>query len=276
MLKIDGKGWLEGENVIKKPTPHLSAGAENDLTFIVEHFTAGTSAEGAVNWLTDKSRTNGLSSAHLVIGQDGRIWQLAPFTAVTWHAGDGTWPKGVGRVNYRSIGIEHSNAGKLTRRGDGRWITWYNGVIPDEQVVVLKHKFENSESGWHIYDQRMIDRSLEAQAAIIAKYPSIRQIVGHDDVAFPRKTDPGPAFPMYRFQELLQGRSDDSAKGAKFTVVASSLNVRGGAGLEFGTVSWSPLLKGTKVEVLQTAGDWSYIAFNSQNGWVSTRYLQPA
>jgi N-acetylmuramoyl-L-alanine amidase len=275
MLKIDNKGWLEGDDVIKKPTPHFSKGVTNEAGFIVEHFTAGMNAEPAVAWLTDPTRTSGLSSAHLVIGQGGRIWQLAPFTAVTWHAGDGTWPKGVARVNYRSIGIEHSNAGKLTRRADGRWITWSNNVVPDNEVVLLKHKFEASEQGWHIYDPAMVERSLEVQALIIAKYPSIKQIVGRDDVAYPRKTDPGPAFPMYRFQELLHGRAHEGARGDKYLVIASTLNVRGGPGLEHATVSWSPLPKGTRVEVLQTAGEWSYVALNAQNGWVSTRYLQP-
>lgn len=275
MLSIGRDGWLEGDRVFRKPTPHFTRDAENALDFIVEHFTASLTAAPAVNWLTDPTRTGGLSSAHLVIGRDGTIWQLAPFTAVTWHAGDGTWPKGVARVNHRSIGIEHTNAGALTRRADGKWVTWSNHVVPDAEVVVLTHKFETAERGWHLYDLAMIERSLEVQALLVARYPTILQIVGHDDVAFPRKTDPGPAFPMFRFQELLQGRDGASSNGRKFVVVASSLNVRGGPGLGHGIVSWSPLRRGTKVDVLQTAGDWSYIGLDGRNGWASTQYLQP-
>ena len=213
MFTIDRDGWLEGEGVIRKPTPHYTRDAVNALEFIVQHFTASLAAVPAVNWLTDATRTSALSSAHLVIGRDGTIWQLAPFTAVAWHAGDGTWPKGVARVNYRSIGIEHTNAGMLSRRADGQWITWSNHVVPEKEVVVLTHKFQDAERGWHIYDAPMIERSLAVQALLIETYPTLRQIVGHDDVAYPRKTDPGPAFDWARLSGLagatMLPRDDD-------------------------------------------------------------------
>ena len=34
-------------------------------------------------------------------------------------------------------------------------------------------------------------------------YPTIYEIVGHDDIAPTRKTDPGPAFPMERYVGVL-------------------------------------------------------------------------
>ena len=49
-------------------------------------------------------------SAHYLIGERGRVWQLVPEAARAWHAGAGRWGA-VRDVNSRSIGIELANRG---------------------------------------------------------------------------------------------------------------------------------------------------------------------
>ena len=61
-------------------------------------------------------------------------------------------------------------------------------------------------------------------------------------------------------------------------VDATSLNVRGGPGIEFEKMDWEPLTGGTMVHVLEQDQDqqgqtWSYVAAGDNRGWVSDRYL---
>lgn len=60
-------------------------------------------------------------------------------------------------------------------------------------------------------------------------------------------------------------------------VTASSLNVRKGAGTEFGVCSFSPLKKNTEVNVcdsVSVSGDkWYYIKYNGKYGFVSAKYI---
>jgi putative chitinase len=61
----------------------------------------------------------------------------------------------------------------------------------------------------------------------------------------------------------------------RYTVTASSLNVRSGPGSGNPTVAGSPLPQGTVVQALQTQDGWTRIAAPVA-GWVSAQYLQPA
>ena len=84
-----------------------------DHRYLVMHYTAGGSADGAIRTLTDPAVK---ASAHLVIAADGEITQLVPFDRVAWHAGVSSW-QGLTRLNGHSIGIELDNAGMLTPQG---------------------------------------------------------------------------------------------------------------------------------------------------------------
>ncbi|MFC1492026.1 N-acetylmuramoyl-L-alanine amidase, partial [Nitrospinota bacterium] len=74
--------FLEGKSVDRTETPNR--GGEITPRLLIFHFTAGKSAESAIRWLCDPEAR---ASAHLVIGREGRITQLAPFNIKTWHAG---------------------------------------------------------------------------------------------------------------------------------------------------------------------------------------------
>lgn len=168
-----------------------NAGETMAPRLIVVHFTAGTTAEGAVAWLRDPASQ---VSAHLVVARsDGAVTQLVSFDRVAWHAGRSEW-NGETDVNRFSIGIELDNAGRLERR-DGAWRNYAGAVIPDDEVVIATHRNERVEAGWHRFSDAQLAALVEAVAAIRAAYP-IEAIVGHDEIAPGRKADPGPAFPM--------------------------------------------------------------------------------
>ncbi len=75
---------LVGDPVSFRPTPNV--GGALAARYLVLHFTAGRSLETSVESLCTQ-KPQGNASAHLVLGRDGRIVQLAPFNVVTWHAG---------------------------------------------------------------------------------------------------------------------------------------------------------------------------------------------
>ena len=106
--------------------------------YLIMHYTAGSSAEGSVSWMCNPAAK---AAAHLVIGRDGSLTQLAPFKRITWHAGKSEW-EGRSGLNGFSIGIELDNAGKLERVGS-RWISAVSKrAYPDDDVLVANHKHD--------------------------------------------------------------------------------------------------------------------------------------
>ncbi|MGV6848046.1 MAG: N-acetylmuramoyl-L-alanine amidase [Marinibacterium sp.] len=144
--------------------PHLSpnfgprrGGARPDL--IVLHYTAMASVRAALDRLCDPGAE---VSAHYLIGERGRIWQLVDEDMRAWHAGAGRWHD-VTDVNSRSIGIELANPG--------------NHPFPAPQMTALE----------------------DLLRGILTRH-RIRPdgVIGHSDMAPGRKSDPGPRFDWAR------------------------------------------------------------------------------
>ncbi len=109
-------------------------------------------------------------------------------------------------LNPVSIGIEIVNAGKLSKNGNGDWITWSGQKISPDQVMIARHKNETSDAGWHIYTTEQINVVVEIGTTLNEQYKFL-DFLGHDDVSPDRKVDPGPAFPMNSVQSRIIGRS---------------------------------------------------------------------
>ncbi len=159
--------------VIDHPSPSFGerrGGARPDL--IVLHYTAMHSAEAALERLCDRSAE---VSAHYLVCERGRVWQMVPEEARAWHAGAGRWGR-VEDVNSRSIGIELANTGAHP--------------FPDPQMVALAALMRGIMARWNIPPQR---------------------VIGHSDMAPHRKHDPGPRFDWRRLAR--QGLSVWPAEG---------------------------------------------------------------
>lgn len=107
-------------------------------------------------------------SAHCLIKRDGHILQFVPFDKRAWHAGISSF-QGVSRCNDYSIGIELEGADD----------------IPYTQIQY---------------------QSLSALTKeLMQHYPEITlgRIVGHNDIAPGRKTDPGIAFNWPQYRQML-------------------------------------------------------------------------
>ena len=242
--------------------------------YLVMHYTAVTTAQSTKNWFQNP---NAQASAHLLIERDGTITQFAPFNIVTWHAGKSGW-KGLNGLNNFSIGIEMVNGGRLMQSG-GKWVCPVDlKNVPDAEVVLATHKNESKEAAWHEYTSEQLEAAIEIAALLVRTY-SLKDVVGHDDIAPLRKSDPGPAFPMGSFRSKAMGRQDETID--EF-ITSALLNIRSGPGSTFNTLT-EALPEGTPVLVLKTEGTWSFVEVLQEvngimdlEGWVSSKFLSRA
>ncbi len=153
-------------NITKHISPNQSD-RKRGVDMIVVHATAGQGLDSAVEWMCNpKSKV----SAHYCIGKDGKIIQLVDTDKKAWHAGPSSWI-GQNDLNENSIGIE------LVNLNDGK------ENYPMPQLEALRDLIKE----------------------IQLKYPAIpyERIVGHDQIAPGRKTDPGILFPWVTLGVLL-------------------------------------------------------------------------
>jgi len=146
--------------VLSCPSPNHGPrreGARPDL--VVIHYTAMQTAADALERLCDPLSE---VSAHYLIGEQGRIWQMVDESLRAWHAGAGRWGA-VCDVNSRSIGIELANAG--------------DHPFPDPQMTALEDLLTGVMARWAIAPER---------------------VIGHSDMAPLRKSDPGSRFDWRR------------------------------------------------------------------------------
>lgn len=246
-------------------------------TLLVMHYTASGS-----DALTDakyfESRSKKQASAHLILGREGKLFQSVSMDNIAHHAGRSVW-RGRTGCNKFSIGIEIDNWGPLDRGPDGLYRSWPGTVVPEELVFDGKHKNGGNKEFWELYPEQQLAALSELTECILEAYPTIKDIAGHDDIAPNRKQDPGPAFPLKRYTDLLSRLDDDSP--IPMEVWASSLNIRAEPGGE--KLDEGPLDKGSEVEVLVDAGDWSYVNVKTLRGlpvdheitgWVFDKYLR--
>lgn len=221
MLVRDHKLFTDAGDPVPYREAYCKSGKLVAPRFLIIHWTGGSSFDNAVTWLTrkpkPKSESKG-SSAHVVIGRGGEIAQLVPFDVRAWHVGvskyDAVTREGVPHtyehMNNDAIGLELVNVGGLHRTAVGYAVPSTGKPVGGDDVVIAEHKLGSHHKAWQAYTEEQIAAAYEVCEALIDAYPSIEDVLGHDDVAWPRgrKPDPGPAFPMAQFRGWLFGRGE--------------------------------------------------------------------
>ena len=145
-------------------SPNFSTNKRNikNIKFIIIHYTGMKSEIKAINRLTDdKSKV----SCHYFIKKNGQIICMVPENYIAWHAGVSSWKK-IKRLNNYSIGIEIQNSGNI--------------------------------SGLPNYKKIQINSLIKLCKFLKKKYNILPQnILGHSDIAYERKQDPGAKFPWH-------------------------------------------------------------------------------
>lgn len=276
-------GWNEAMTRPLKISRHRLAGhwhtASMDVGaallephYVMLHYTAQGDGVGTRDWMLlsphRKQRLAGAAaplyaSAHLVIDRDGSIWQIVPFDRQARHAGVSHW-RGLTRLNRYAIGIELANYGWLDRHGDGSFGRSDTPRFDPADVVVapMPHLGEahlGEDKGWEPFPEVQLTALERVVRALLRRYPTIAEVIGHQDVAPGRKFDPGPAFPMQRFAALLDSRGDDPQRPPERLVARTSLFPRQSPGLVEGALLGEPLAAGTRLERLDSRDGWVYV-----------------
>ena len=143
----------------------------NQIKFIIFHYTGMKNELKAIKRLTSiKSKV----SSHYLIKNNGEIVVIVPDLYIAWHAGISSW-KNFRSLNKNSIGIEISNPG---------------------------HNFNYKK-----FSNKQIESIKKLSKFLIKKYNiSQKSILGHSDIAFDRKKDPGEKFPWKYLAKFKIGK----------------------------------------------------------------------
>ena len=173
------QGWLQ--NVQHQASAHCDQREQNEISLLVIHNISLPAGQFGGNYITDlfmgrldpcadesfKDIYQLRVSAHCLIRRNGEIIQYVPFEQRAWHAGVSNY-LGKEKCNDFSIGIELEGCDDIP--------------------------YTNEQ-----YQQLIKVTKLLQQA-----YPAIiDNIVGHNDIAPQRKTDPGPAFDWSYYKAQL-------------------------------------------------------------------------
>ena len=144
-------------DLIEKSSPNFDI-RKLPVSCLVLHYTGMETGPAAIERLCDPDAK---VSAHYVVEEDGRVFQLVDEKDRAWHAGVSEW-KGIADLNSASIGIEIVNGG---------------------------HDF-----GLADFPEVQIESVIKLSLSILSRH-TITDIVGHSDIAPARKQDPGEKFP---------------------------------------------------------------------------------
>jgi len=162
---------------------------------LVIHYTAGhyggsQEAKGTLINLADQ----GLGC--LVMDTDGKIYRAKNqgMNDTAWHCGKSSWLGTSGLSRYL-LGMEVCCAGKLSNEGR----SWYGEYIPLKNRRIIASKTDNQKPGTYHAFTTLQEHSLINfclwQLDVNQEF-EIDWIVGHDEIAPMRKSDPGGSLSM--------------------------------------------------------------------------------
>ena len=144
--------------IIKTPSPNFDERAL-PVSILLLHYTGMKTGQAALERLTDKAAK---VSAHYLVEEDGRVFQMVEENKRAWHGGLGYW-RGVTDINSASVGIEIVNKGH----------EWGYEEFPAVQMEAVTHLCHG----------------------ILSRHKILpRDVIGHSDIAPIRKEDPGELF----------------------------------------------------------------------------------
>lgn len=139
-----------------------------EIKYLILHYTGMATGQEAIDRLCSSEAK---VSAHYVVEEDGEVFSLVPEEKRAWHAGVSKWEDDVG-LNDQSVGIE---------------------------IVSTGHPYPGYESVYKPFPEAQMQSVIKLSKEIIKNH-SIKpwHVLGHSDIAWRRKIDPGELFDWKR------------------------------------------------------------------------------
>lgn len=149
-------------------SPNFDDRSADKIKYLILHYTGMASGQEALERLCSKDAK---VSAHYLVEEDGEIYSMVPEEKRAWHAGVSKWEDDVG-LNDLSIGIEIVNTG---------------------------HPYPGYESVYRPFPEAQMQSVIKLSQRIIESH-QIKpwHVLGHSDIAWRRKIDPGELFDWQR------------------------------------------------------------------------------
>ena len=139
-------------------------GRTQEIKYLILHYTGMATGLEAIDRLCSAEAK---VSAHYIVEEDGEIFSLVPEEKRAWHAGVSKWEDDVG-LNDLSVGVEIVNSG---------------------------HPYPGYESEYKPFTEAQMKSVIQLSKTIVKKH-HIKpwHVLGHSDIAWRRKIDPGELF----------------------------------------------------------------------------------
>ncbi len=163
----------------------------------VVHYTAGRSLDGRKNAINTLTYLASKGLGCLVMDNQGVIYRAKnhDLQLVGYHAGKSSW-MGHSSISYHCMGMEICCAGKVDKFG----MSWFGEMYSKKDLRVIPWFTGNQSPGtYHRYTTTKQEESLKNfllwQLDVNPEFDT-DWIVGHDEIAPERKSDPGGSLSM--------------------------------------------------------------------------------
>ncbi|MCC3861382.1 N-acetylmuramoyl-L-alanine amidase [Pseudemcibacter aquimaris] len=151
-----------------RKSPNFDDRTSAGIKYLIMHYTGMHSGKEALDRLCSAEAK---VSAHYLIEENGDVYAMVDEEKRAWHAGVSKWEEDIG-LNDRSIGIEIVNPG---------------------------HPYPGYESVYRPFPEKQMEALIKLSKEILSRH-NIKpcHVLGHSDIAWQRKIDPGELFDWAR------------------------------------------------------------------------------
>jgi N-acetylmuramoyl-L-alanine amidase len=259
----------DGLNFRFVPSPNIEPG-KIKYQYLVIHGTEGQSVDGAI--ATFQEVGDEKTSIHLILGRDGKeLVQMLEFNHRARHANE---------YNAKALGIELDYTGPLDEKPENQHLFKHISKFqPGEYIYAIGLNDRNGQKivrPWPRFPKAQLDALIPIVRLLVEHFGL--QIVGHEEIKT-FKFDPGPAFPMARFKEIIQGRAGGSIL---YDELSQDVELRAGPGMVFDPLPGGKIASGAAVSVSYDQNSWALVEVMDETdggewlvGWTPLDTIKP-
>jgi hypothetical protein len=170
----------------------------------IVHWTSGWSRDGDRGTTANKFAENSIRAgakdgyAFFTISEKGQVFQALPLDKWGYHAGESHYPGLGSGVSSKLVGIEVCCAGSVKPKGE-KFVSWFGAEFSPKEVREASKNANIQKGFYHKYSEAQEKALKELLQWLYKNNPTVFKfdfVLGHDEVAPQRKSDPGGSLSM--------------------------------------------------------------------------------